>query len=511
MGRRDTQQIECKECRNTYSSAGMHTHLRQTHGMEVEEYIEKHGEYRKKQKERKKRKKESEYQCEICGEELVSDRQLSFHVQKEHDIKKKEYVLEYLFDGNHPTCECGCGEKVKILSYEPYKRDYISGHNSKGESNPMYGETHSKETKEKMKTKKFHSLTERLESSGLVPLFDFDNYKGVEYQPPYETYKFKCNHCDNTFTSDLRRSRVPSCPHCSAKGYSKQHLELKGFFSKLNLEFVENCRTVFSENLELDFYFPKKDFAIEFDGLYWHCEDSANKDKHYHLNKTKKCESEGIQLIHIFGDEWKNKKTIVKSRLKYNLNVHQGDRIYGRECEVKEVDPSQKNEFLNGHHIQGEDRSTLKFGLFYDESLVSVMTFSRPRAFQSGEYEGDTWEISRFASHKDKIVLGAFGKLFKNFTRQQSPDQIITYADRRYTSKLSNVYDDYGFCLESSGTPNYWYTDYEIRKHRFNYTKSKVVEKHDGDPELTEWENMKEMGYDRIWDCGHLKYIWKDE
>jgi hypothetical protein len=28
-------------------------------------------------------------------------------------------------------------------------------------------------------------------------------------------------------------------------------------------------------------------------------------------------------------------------------------------------------------------------------------------------------------------------------------------------------------------------------------------------PSLSEWENMKNNGYDRIWDCGHGKYFLK--
>jgi hypothetical protein len=28
------------------------------------------------------------------------------------------------------------------------------------------------------------------------------------------------------------------------------------------------------------------------------------------------------------------------------------------------------------------------------------------------------------------------------------------------------------------------------------------------DPNLTEWENMQLNGYDRIWDCGNLKYTY---
>ena len=29
------------------------------------------------------------------------------------------------------------------------------------------------------------------------------------------------------------------------------------------------------------------------------------------------------------------------------------------------------------------------------------------------------------------------------------------------------------------------------------------------DESLSEWENMKANGFDRIWDCGHTKWIYK--
>ena len=46
------------------------------------------------------------------------------------------------------------------------------------------------------------------------------------------------------------------------------------------------------------------------------------------------------------------------------------------------------------------------------------------------------------------------------------------------------------------------------RHHRFGFTKQKLV-KLGHDSNKTEVEIMHELGYYRIWDCGHLKYEWK--
>ena len=40
-------------------------------------------------------------------------------------------------------------------------------------------------------------------------------------------------------------------------------------------------------------------------------------------------------------------------------------------------------------------------------------------------------------------------------------------------------------------------------------TEKEILEKLAFDPELTEWENMKINGYDRIWDCGTDVWAWE--
>ena len=52
--------------------------------------------------------------------------------------------------------------------------------------------------------------------------------------------------------------------------------------------------------------------------------------------------------------------------------------------------------------------------------------------------------------------------------------------------------------------------NYDKRYHRFNFQKHKlknILSKFDQNK--TEWENMVENGYDRIWDCGNLIFVKK--
>jgi hypothetical protein len=56
---------------------------------------------------------------------------------------------------------------------------------------------------------------------------------------------------------------------------------------------------------------------------------------------------------------------------------------------------------------------------------------------------------------------------------------------------------------------NFYTKDHSKRLHRFNFTKHRIVAKFGGNPQLTEWENMINLGYDRVWDCGSIKYEMK--
>ena len=504
---RDTSDVTCAICETTYSSAGMHTHLKHAHDMTVDEYVNGSGtEYRKKHM-----NKTYDYECKECGENVASEKALTLHVKNEHNMSKKEYAITHYHNGTHPTCKCGCGQETSFITYAPYFREYISGHNSKGISNPMYGRSHSKKTKQKMRKQKEESLHRRFEYHNLILE---DEYQGLERNPPYTTYEIRCTDCDTSFESQVKAARIPTCPHCKNGGHSKPQREIIKFIkNELNIQEVhQSNRTVLESGKELDIYIPKHNFAIEYDSLYWHSQNNGGKQRSYHLNKTTECEDKGIHLFHVFGDEWRQSKGIVKSRIKNKLKKIEDIR-YARNTHIKQIEnPSKKNKFLNKHHLQGEDRSTYKYGLYDDNNvLLSVMTFARAsaRMFTNNSYDDDgTYELSRFASKKDTVVVGAFGKLFKHFLNKHNPTLVYSYADRRYTHTQNNVYSHFDFELVSNGVPGYWYVDssYNSRMHRYNFTKRHIVENMNGDPELSEWENMKEMNYDRIWDCGHLKF-----
>jgi len=303
----------------------------------------------------------------------------------------------------------------------------------------------------------------------------------------------------NDFSSAYR------CPSCNSKT-SKSEKEIYNFLIKY-IKCEENNYKIIPP-YELDILIPSKNIAIEYCGLYWHSENNG-KDKNYHLDKLKQCQEKGIRLITIFEDEWIHKQNIVMSSLKNILNISNPQKVYARNCEIREINTKTKDIFLNENHLQGKDSSSIKLGATHNRELVSVMTFSKGSIAKGGKTKEGIWELNRFCSKTDYRIIGIASKLFKHFVNKYNPTEVYSYSDRRWFN--GNLYINLGFKFEHHSLPNYWYVLGDKRIHRFNFRKNVLENKLTNfNPTLSEWRNMQNNGYDRIWDCGNTKWIWRN-
>lgn len=259
---------------------------------------------------------------------------------------------------------------------------------------------------------------------------------------------------------------------------------------------IQSNRSILSGK-ELDIYLPDYKIAIEYNGLYSHqhrpseTKECLIKGKSYHLQKTLDCAKQGIHLLQFYSDEWLLKKDIVKSVIASKLNLNQ--KIFARKCEKIILETHQKNNFLNDNHIQGEDKSKIKLGLLYEDDLVCVMTFCKSRFNKNYK-----WELSRFSNKMGINVIGGFSKLLKWF-RKDYDGNIVSYADRRYSN--GNVYLKNGFENIRVNSPSYYYIDKNCNKR---YNRMMFQKKLIGAYDCTEYEKAREMGYNKIYDCGTI-------
>lgn len=269
---------------------------------------------------------------------------------------------------------------------------------------------------------------------------------------------------------------------------------------------LKSNRDMLPNHAEIDLFIPSLNLGIEYDGCRWHTEQFG-KTKYYHLNKSETCEKSGITLIHIFEDEFTDKRDIVLNKITNILGVNNAPKINARNCTVKEVVYADAKVFLDQNHIQGSQKSSVYLGAFYNDKLVGVMTFIKTT--------DNKWEMNRFATDINYICRGVASKLFNFFIKTYQPNEIKTFLDRRWAiSKDSNLYTTLGFKLEKTLEPDYRYViDGQYKRiHKFNFRKQILHKKYGFPLTMTENEMAEQLKAHKIWDCGLYKYVWtKDE
>ena len=94
------------------------------------------------------------------------------------------------------------------------------------------------------------------------------------------------------------------------------------------------------------------------------------------------------------------------------------------------------------------------------------------------------------------------------------PECVISFADRRWTVNINNnLYTKLGFTIDRINPPDYRYYNERVdrfkRVHKMYFNKQKLHKKYNFPLTMTESEMTRELGYDRIWDCGLIKYVWR--
>jgi hypothetical protein len=443
------------------------------------------------------------------GVEHIS--QLEFVQEKIKNTNLEKYGTEYSINSEKVR------NKIEQTNYEKYGtktpfenkelQNKIQNINLQkyGTKTPFENKELQNKIQDKLKIRYYNMIKERLDNyKDYQLLTTLDEYLKNGSNAQINPMRFKHLSCGNEFDYLVYNGSYPYCPICNPWGKSNKEIEVSDYISSLDInenDIILNDRSGISgKNKELDIYLPKYNLAIEFDGVYWHSEKFLPKD--YHLTKTEQCESNGIQLLHIFENEWINpiKQDIWKSIISTKLNKNK--KIYGRNTYIEIIDNKLSKQFLDENHLQGYIYSEINIGLFHKNELVSVITFGKPRFNKNYEFE-----LIRFANKKYTSIIGGFSKLLKYFKRNYKPSSIITYADRRISN--GNLYEKTGFKFLKNTDPNYFYTnDFNTLHSRNKFQKHKLKNLlEDFNSNLSEHENMLNNNYYRIYDCGNKVYL----
>jgi hypothetical protein len=392
--------------------------------------------------------------------------------------------------------------KVKCTNLERYGVEYYSKtdeYKNKVKSTNLErwgNEYYTKTDDYKVKSRKtFHNNWDA-NHTHLSSLYRKNNFK-IDNDGSFIEYvgesmsRFKCDLGHNfeiscTNFTDRKKNNIPLCTVCHPIGNSTslKEIELYDYINSIyNGKIIQSYR----DGLEIDIYLPELNLGFEFNGIYWHCD--KYKDKYYHINKTKHFKDKGIRIIHIWEDDWVDRKYIIKSQVRNWLGLVRS-KIWGRKCEIKEVDYNISSLFLEKNHIQGSNKSSLKVGLYHEGVLVSLMCFDH---FEGRKKMLDNhWNISRFCNSLDTSVVGGASKLFKYFIRKYSPERVVSYSDLDWSQ--GDIYYKLDFSMVKIIKPDYKYLVGKERKHKSNFRKSRTS--------ISE----SKLDLHKIWDCGKYKF-----
>lgn len=291
-----------------------------------------------------------------------------------------------------------------------------------------------------------------------------------------------------------------ACMRPEARNFSNDSKPNKEFAELLDKNKIEYEREFAIENKSYDFKLGN--ILVEIDpfathnstwGLY-----NNPKNSYYHINKTKLAIENGYHCIHVW--DWDNKNKIIEL-------LKDKETVYARKCELKEPTKQETDLFLNKNHLQGTCKGQkIRIGLYYNNELIQIMTFGKPRYNKKYEYE-----LLRLCTKNGYKVVGGAERCFKHFIDDKNPDTIISYCDN---SKFTgDVYNALHFELKSFGLPSkHWYngktgahiTDNLLRQRGYDQLFNTDYGKGTSNEEL-----MYNNDFVEIYDSGQSIYIYK--
>jgi len=468
-----------------------------------------------------------EIKCRVCGF-LGRGKNLTNHIRKEHGLKSEDYTEAYIHGGNRPSCEScggptryvafqfkrfckGCTKHASVaggrqgglapawnqgLTKETDERLVAQSKRLSGEGNPFWGKRHTAESRQRISLGKTLGRPDVLNRiQGRFAEFELLTPMEEYYSRQEQHLNFKCKKCGGVNKKTLQTfERGSQCQFCFPIGVSKGEKEISEWLKEMGLEVRTSDRTVLSPK-EIDVFLPSYNLGIEFNGLYWHSELSPRGiDRRDHLTKTEAAIEHGMQLFHVFSDEWEKKRVIVQSMILHRIGMTP-TRLGARELKVITPDTVSRRDFFINNHISGDVPASIAFALEDCLGIVCCLSLRRPRQKRWGQH----MEIARFSTRVMTHVSGGLNRLVRRairYAKQEGYEGIVTYADRRFS--VGNGYCRTGFELVGNTGLDYWYTDGRVRVDRFSVRAK---------GNLTERARAQRLGLGRVWGCGSNIWI----
>lgn len=247
----------------------------------------------------------------------------------------KDKILQEKYNGIHPTCQCGCGEKTR---YEPSIKDYcrfIHGHQSRLKDH--WGDLKSDKRvsaisnarKQRFASGEYNYIKEAILQNRKNPELGKKISQGAKGVPKPKPEGFGIGRVQ----SEATRKKMSDTAIKNIIKTDRNHTSKleKTFANILDILDIEYQQFFYAKDIKAfyDFYIPKYNTIIEVDGDFWHCHPERFPNPEYETQKrniqrdeikTQWAIDNGYKLLRFWENDIKNNIKHVKKTLLENLN-----------------------------------------------------------------------------------------------------------------------------------------------------------------------------------------------
>ncbi len=322
--------------------------------------------------------------------------------------------------------------------------------------------------------------------------------------------------------------RPPGCSQCFKNGRSGPEAELVEAIKTLlpGEEVLTGDRSVLGTH-ELDIVVRHRKIAFEFNGVYWHSE-AQQPSTTYHADKSRLAAQKGYRLVHVWEDDWFDRREIVVRGIAHRLGVGEhvlsalpdadpaiAQKAYARILVLGTATGPEARAFWQANHLQGPVGSKHYFAL-RDKSTNQIKALLGIGATNHGsraKADPGVWDVQRYATRG--VVPGGFTRLLKHATDQlRASGHVVNTWTSFSNDDVSDggMYRAAGFATDKHQAPSYWYVGTLTgwrRTHRTQFVKQRFVTDdallyEDG---WTEHEAALANRLYRIYDAGKTRWV----
>lgn len=251
---------------------------------------------------------------------------------------------------------------------------------------------------------------------------------------------------------------------------------VEDFLISNDLQYEKHNRDIISP-LEVDFYLPQYNLALEIDDIWSHNSsigvfNKPPKSIDYHFNKTNLCEEKGVRLIHLYEPHILNEH---KWQVLKDIILHacfKSKKIAAKKLDLVIDKAINFKQFFEENNINGYRKADTAFMLVDKKTREPIMGYSIGDAYLGkGKYDA---EVARGACKLGYSVVGGASRLWKNIiqyyethdlkNRDGKVNSIVYYVDRNYYNGKSMQFLDNVQTLKNQyGFFNYFIDTKELK------------------------------------------------